>query len=120
MLNQIAADTRVQNRRRDHRVRAAKCIQQRDEDEAAGRRADKVEKVDPVYPLDGFRDGERHDRARQKTARRYEIDERKRTGAGLPRARHDNGKRKDNGHSVHGSHPAEFPERISRPGGNYV
>ena len=73
-----------QHGRQHHRAGPAEVIQQRNQQQASGGGAQQVEEVDPVDALDGFRNGQRDNRAgNEKRQRGGEIDQRQVPVAGL-------------------------------------
>ena len=124
MPRQVVPDRRghsQQNRRRDHRVGAAKIVEKRNQNQATAGGAEQIEEIHAIHALDAFRHRDRNHRARKKERQRArEIDAGQRQIAEFSGTRQDEDQRSHHGHAIDHRQDAQLVEDISAAAGDHI
>ena len=116
---QVEPDCRrysVEHRGRDHSIRSAENIQERNEHQAACRGARQVEEIRAIHAFDCLGNRQRRHRAGEKERQRGdEIDHRQRSGSEAVRPRKNEPQRGDHRQPVGDRHGAEFRKQVAAP-----
>jgi hypothetical protein len=104
-----------------HGAGAAEVIQEWNQQEASGRRAQQVEEINAIDALDGFRNRQRNNGAgNEKWQGRGEVNQGQAPGAGLFFLRQNYRQRRQHQQAVEHAEIAQFPEQRRFPAGHDV
>ena len=112
----MAAETRYKHRRRDHGVRSAEQVQERNQQQAAGGGAGEIPEIGAVDPLHRFPDGQRdHGSGKEERHGAGEVDQRQSGVTQLARREQNEQQRRD--HRRAGAQPqrAQLGVQIAGP-----